>query len=170
MDITQTGTERKPALGDKAGRFSTAIPWRRMARELLTKAENDTFSRVFCAKQGGDNQWWNQVSLALWCSEVASIIEGVTLPCLGGQVAHLLRDPDLGPGWYKPFAYHQKVSRSMDAWSRNVIAIGHSITVDEAGGRITRLGLCPVCGMRVDYVMSDVEAARWLVGVDQVEV
>jgi hypothetical protein len=165
MDITHSRTERKPALADPAGRYLTAIRWRRMARELLTKAENQVFGRVVLAQQKGSDHWWGQISLALWCSDVASIIEGCKPVELPGRRQHVL----IGQA-VEPDTYHCLFRNSYEAWIRHITPIGHSITVEVDGKHITRLGLCDVCGDRVDYVMSDVEAARWLAGVDQEEV
>lgn len=153
MDITQSNPERKPTLADPAGRYLAAAPWRRMARELLTRAESSIFARVFCGEQRGMDHWWGQISLALWCSDVASIIEGC-------------KPVELAPARRCMPAYHKAISSLLLSWKLHTTGFGHSITVDEHGKRITRLGLCDTCGERVDYTMTDLESQRWLAGLE----
>lgn len=154
MDITQTNPERKPTLADPAGRYLAAASWRRMARTLLTRAEKDVFGRVILGQQRGFDHWWGQITLALWCSDVASIIEGC-------------KPVELAPPSGCTAAHHAAIQRTLLAWKLHTTPVGHAITVDDQEGKhITRIGLCDQCGERVEYTMTFTEAKRWLAGLE----
>jgi hypothetical protein len=156
MDITQTQPERKPPLGDNASRLSLASKWFELSQTCLDEA---SFLVVRC--------WRGEVyaaqiqpdvlalgRLAVFCSEVSEAIEGFGLKLIESRTAC-----DYGP-------WHAVGYSSFVAWLNHCTPIGHRIDVDEQGQHFTRLGLCDLCGARIDYRMSSLEAQRWLAGVE----
>jgi hypothetical protein len=149
MDITQTKPERKPALRDTASRLSLASRWREKARQWIREGEELAFDSL----RGDVGPTQDEIRLlltaGLFCSAVAEACED-TGPRL------------LGAARFCNPIHHKVIALSLETWLLHCTPIGHRIVVADGGKQITRLGICDLCGARIDYTMTESETAAWL--------